>query len=152
MIELKNFTQLDAQEIKLVYEWRNHEKISQFMKNKNFSFQEHLDFINKLKNDLSKKYFLVSQNSDFIGVIDFINITLKTCEFGLYSNPNLKGMGQILMNEIKKYAFEILKVKNLKACVFKENERALNLYLKNDFTITKKDENMFYVELSRGGG
>ncbi|EAL8349175.1 GNAT family N-acetyltransferase, partial [Campylobacter jejuni] len=72
-------------------------------------------------------------------------------EFGLYAKPNLKGVGQILINQIKKYAFEILKIKSLKACVFKQNQRALNLYLKNNFYIYDEDEEMFYLELSGGG-
>ncbi|RTI64641.1 UDP-4-amino-4,6-dideoxy-N-acetyl-beta-L-altrosamine N-acetyltransferase [Campylobacter jejuni] len=150
MIKLKNFTKLNSQEIKLIFKWRNHPDISQFMKTKQIDFEEHLRFLKNLHQDSSKKYFLVFQDEQIIGVIDFVNIAAKSCEFGLYAKPNLKGVGQILMNEIKKYAFEILKIKSLKACVFKQNQRALNLYLKNNFYIYNEDEEMFYLEL-RGG-
>lgn len=51
------------------------------------------------------------------------------------------------MNEIIRYAFEILKIKNLKAYIFKQNQRALNLYLKNNFYIYNEDKAMFYLEL-----
>lgn len=151
MIKLKNFTELNSQEIKLIFKWRNHPDISQFMKTKHIDFEEHLRFLKNLHQDSSKKYFLVFQDEQMIGVIDFVNITTKSCEFGLYVKPNLKSVGQILMNEIIKYAFEILKIKNLKACIFKQNQRALNLYLKNNFYIYNEDEEMFYLELSRGG-
>lgn len=147
MIYLKDFTHLDKKEILLVWQWRNDEKISQFMKTKHIDFQEHLNFIITLKKDQTKKYFLVFKDNEAIGVIDFINITQDSCEFGLYAKPNLKGVGQILMQEIKKYAFEILKIKELKACVFKQNKRALSLYLKNDFYIEHEDKDMFYVKL-----
>ncbi|EAH5854032.1 UDP-4-amino-4,6-dideoxy-N-acetyl-beta-L-altrosamine N-acetyltransferase, partial [Campylobacter jejuni] len=30
MIKLKNFTELNSQEIKLIFKWRNHPDISQF--------------------------------------------------------------------------------------------------------------------------
>lgn len=80
-------------------------------------------------------------------MIDFVNITTKSCEFGLYAKPDLKGVGQILINEIIKYAFEILKIKNLKACVFKDNEKALKLYKNNNFIITKEDGDFFYIVL-----
>ncbi|HEG0496391.1 TPA: UDP-4-amino-4,6-dideoxy-N-acetyl-beta-L-altrosamine N-acetyltransferase [Campylobacter jejuni] len=150
MIKLKNFTELNSQEIELIFKWRNNIHISQFMKTKYIDFEEHLKFIKNLHQDSSKKYFLVFQHEQIIGVIDFVNITTKSCEFGLYTKPNLKGVGQILMNEIKKYAFKILRIKNLKACVFKQNQRALSLYLKNNFYIYCEDENMFYLEL-RGG-
>lgn len=152
MIKLKNFTELNSQEIKLIFKWRNDIYISQFMKTKYIDFEEHLRFIKSLHQDSNKKYFLVFQDEQIIGVIDFVNITTKSCEFGLYAKPDLKGVGQILMDEIKRYAFENLKVQKLKACVFKQNQRALNLYLKNNFYIYDEDEEMFYLELRESGG
>ncbi len=145
MIYLKDFTHLDKKEILLVWQWRNDEKISQFMKTKYIDFQEHLNFIITLKKDQTKKYFLVFKDDEAIGVIDFINITQISCEFGLYAKPNLKGVGQNLMQEIKKYAFEILKIKELKACVFKQNKKALDLYLKSGFFITSKNDDFFFL-------
>lgn len=145
MIYLKDFTHLDKKEILLVWQWRNDEKISQFMKTKYIDFQEHLNFIITLKKDQTKKYFLVFKDDEAIGVIDFINITQDSCEFGLYAKPNLKGVGQILMQEIKKYAFEILKIKKLKACVFKQNKRALDLYLKNSFFVASENDDFFFL-------
>ncbi|MFQ6343036.1 UDP-4-amino-4,6-dideoxy-N-acetyl-beta-L-altrosamine N-acetyltransferase [Campylobacter sp. VTCC 70190] len=149
MIRLKNFTELDKQEIKLIFKWRNDTSIAQFMRTKKISIKEHLKFIKNLHKDSSKKYFLVFKDEQSIGVIDFVNISENSCEFGLYAKPNLKGVGNILMNEIKKYAFENLKVKNLKAYVFKSNHRALSLYLKHYFYIYSEDENIFYVELKQ---
>ncbi len=82
-------------------------------------------------------------------MIDFVNITTKSCEFGLYAKPDLKGVGQILMNEILKYAFEILKIDTLKAYVFKNNHKALKLYQQNHFTIYDEDEDFYYVCLKQ---
>ncbi|EBH4142718.1 UDP-4-amino-4,6-dideoxy-N-acetyl-beta-L-altrosamine N-acetyltransferase [Campylobacter jejuni] len=147
MIHLKDFVYLNNEEIILVWKWRNDKVTHFFMKTKNFSLKEHKEFIKNLQKDTNKKYFLVFKDDKAIGVIDFIRITLNSCEFGLYAKPHLKGVGQILMNEIKKYAFEILKIKALKACVFKNNEKALKLYKNNDFTITKEDEEFFYIIL-----
>lgn len=145
MIYLKDFTHLDKKEILLVWQWRNDEKISQFMKTKYIDFQEHLNFIITLKKDQTKKYFLVFKDNEAIGVIDFINIMQDSCEFGLYAKPNLKGVGQILMQEIKKYAFKILKIKELKACAFKQNKKALDLYLKSGFFVTSKNDDFFFL-------
>lgn len=150
MIIYKDFITLNLDELKLVWQWRNDESIGQFMLNKSIKFEEHLNFIEQLKTSKDKKYFLLYKAKEALGVIYFIKITKINCEFGLYTKPNLKGVGQILMNEIIKYAFEILTIKSLKACVFKQNQRALNLYLKNNFYIYCEDENMFYLEL-RGG-
>ncbi|HEA8077179.1 TPA: UDP-4-amino-4,6-dideoxy-N-acetyl-beta-L-altrosamine N-acetyltransferase [Campylobacter jejuni] len=150
MIIYKDFITLNLDELKLIWQWRNDKNIGQFMLNKSIKFEEHLNFIKQLKTSRSKKYFLLFKENQAFGVIYFNNITNQTCEFGLYAKPNLKGVGQILMNEIKKYAFEILKIKTLKACVFKQNQRALSLYLKNNFYIYYEDGNMFYLELRAG--
>ncbi|TKX29478.1 UDP-4-amino-4,6-dideoxy-N-acetyl-beta-L-altrosamine N-acetyltransferase [Campylobacter estrildidarum] len=147
MITLKIFTELNEQEITLVWQWRNDEKVNQFMHTKNFDIKKHKNFIQSLKQDKTKKYFLVFDKNESIGVIDFININQQSCYFGLYAKPDLKGVGQTLMDEVKKYAFEILKVKELKACVLKQNAKALKLYFRNNFTITKEDENFFYIAL-----
>lgn len=144
----KDFTTLNLDELKLVLQWRNHKNISQFMLNKSIEFKEHLNFIERLKKDKNKKYFLLYKAKEAFGVIYFTKITKTSCEFGLYAKPNLKGVGQILMDEIKKYAFENLRVKNLKACVFKDNEKALKLYKNNDFIIAKEDEKFFYITLN----
>ncbi|KAA6233560.1 UDP-4-amino-4,6-dideoxy-N-acetyl-beta-L-altrosamine N-acetyltransferase [Campylobacter sp. LR264d] len=151
MIFLKDFTKLNRAELYLVLMFRNDKKIASFMHTKEISLKTHLEFIENLKNDKSKKYFLVFDDDEILGVIDFVNINKQSCEFGMYQNPYLKGFGAILMKEIKKYAFENLGLKNLNARVFKDNERALTLYLKHGFKIIKKDENMIYLSLNGGG-
>lgn len=148
---LKDFTKLDQKELEMVLQWRNDIRIKHFFLQKNISLKEHLNFIEKLKNDKTKKYFLVFENSKAIGVIDFVKINEKACEFGLYQNPNLKGYGKVLMKFVLEYAFDTLKVQNLKARAFKDNERAINLYLSFNFSIEKSDEKMMYLSLNGGG-
>ncbi|EHH4696793.1 UDP-4-amino-4,6-dideoxy-N-acetyl-beta-L-altrosamine N-acetyltransferase, partial [Campylobacter upsaliensis] len=142
MIELRNFISLNENELKELLKWRN--SVGNFMKTQNISLKEHLNFVKSLKNDASRRYFVVFKGGQNIGVIHLFNISLQTCEFGLYAKPNLRGVGQLLMNEVLNYAFDTLKVQILKACVFKTNERALALYLKNDFKIINEDETMLY--------
>lgn len=149
MIELRNFISLNENELKELLKWRN--SVGNFMKTQNISLKEHLNFVKSLKNDASRRYFVVFKGGQSIGVIHLFNISLQTCEFGLYAKPNLRGVGQLLMNEVLNYAFDTLKVQILKACVFKTNERALTLYLKNDFKIINEDETMLYL-CKRGGG
>lgn len=144
MIILKDFIHLSQEEIKLVLKWRNDENIAKFMKTQNISLKEHLKFLSSLKTDKTKKYFLVYDDKNIIGVIDFININSTSCEFGLYGIQ--KGVGNLLMQEVKNYAFNVLKIQNLNACIFKENTKALNLYLKHDFKIIKENKNFFYLD------
>ncbi|MCV3492586.1 UDP-4-amino-4,6-dideoxy-N-acetyl-beta-L-altrosamine N-acetyltransferase [Campylobacter lari] len=150
---LKNFIDLNEFEKEFVLKYRNDKNINKFMKNKNITHEEHLNFIQNLKNDCTKRYFLVYKSDQAIGVIDFINITINSCEFGLYGIK--KGVGNLLMEEIKNYAFNVLKMQNLNACVFKENIKALNLYLKHGFNIINENDEFYFVNLNNyywGGG
>ena len=96
MLELINFTDLTDEQILMILRWRNDEQVAKYMKNKSLSEQEHRKFIANLKNDETKRYFLVKEDNDYIGVIDFVDIEADSCEFGIYANPGLKGKGKIL--------------------------------------------------------
>lgn len=146
MLELINFTDLTDEQILMILCWRNDERVAKFMKNKSVSEQEHRNFISNLKNDETKRYFLVKEDSDYIGVIDFVGIAADSCEFGIYANPELKG--KILMQTIAEYAAKTLKVGELKSCVYNENEKAIALYRKFGFEIYGRDEQMSYMSLS----
>ena len=146
MLELINFTDLTDEQILMVLRWRNDEQVAKFMKNKSVSEQEHRNFISNLKNDETKRYFLVKEDSDYISVIDFVGIEADACEFGIYANPELKG--KILMQTIAEYAAKTLKVGELKSCAYNENEKAIALYRKFGLEIYGRDEQMSYMSLS----
>ncbi|EGK8009161.1 UDP-4-amino-4,6-dideoxy-N-acetyl-beta-L-altrosamine N-acetyltransferase [Campylobacter lari] len=50
------------------------------------------------------------------------------------------------MQEVKNYAFNVLKVQTLNACVFKENTKALNLYLKHSPIKITKHKKILYLK------
>lgn len=139
-IELINFTKLSLDEKKLILSWRNHPSIKKWMySQENIKLKTHLSFINRLSLEVDKLYFLVKEDNENIGVIDFVNITSSSVDMGIYGNPSLKGKGTILLNEIVKYSFDILKVKKINAEVFSENQRAHDLYKRFSFSdISKK--------------
>ncbi|WP_139453484.1 UDP-4-amino-4,6-dideoxy-N-acetyl-beta-L-altrosamine N-acetyltransferase [Campylobacter armoricus] len=146
MIIYKNFINLTKEEKKEIFYIRNSSYVSKFMKTKNITYKNHLVFLKKLQQASNTQYFLLTQNKEKLGAIYFINITQTSCEFGLYGIK--KGVGKILMQEIKNYAFSVLKVQTLNACVFKENIKALNLYLKHGFEVIKEDNNFYFVNLN----
>ncbi|WP_181450920.1 UDP-4-amino-4,6-dideoxy-N-acetyl-beta-L-altrosamine N-acetyltransferase [Helicobacter valdiviensis] len=151
VINFKSFRDLNYDEIAIVFAWRNHAKVSRFMKTNNFSWEIHNNFIESLKNSKDREYFLVYSGDVAIGVVYFVDINLDSCEFGIYQNPNLKGQGNILMEALLDYAFGILKIKELKAHVKCENTKAMNLYSKFGFIIEKegkiKGEDMYFIKL-----
>jgi UDP-4-amino-4,6-dideoxy-N-acetyl-beta-L-altrosamine N-acetyltransferase len=140
---LKNFIQLNYDEKLMILEWRNHSEISKFMINKKVELKEHLNFINSLKENKTKLYFLV----DDIGVIDFTNITDKKADIGLYKNPNKQKVGSVLMRYIIDYGFNVLGLEKLVLYVYENNQKAINLYKKFNFKIVDKKDNLLKMEL-----
>jgi UDP-2,4-diacetamido-2,4,6-trideoxy-beta-L-altropyranose hydrolase/UDP-4-amino-4,6-dideoxy-N-acetyl-beta-L-altrosamine N-acetyltransferase len=132
--ELINFIELTQEEKQIVLNWRNDSSIREWMYNKDIiPLSSHLSYIDTLKDLKDKKYFLVKKNNEYIGVIDFVNINAESVYMGIYGNPKSKGVGNILLENISKYAFEVLKVKKVFAEVFSENKRAYDLYKKFNF-------------------
>lgn len=119
----------------MILEWRNSTNIKKYMYTQDdISLENHMKFIESLKNSEDKIYFLVKKDDEFIGVIDFNNIKEnESLIMGIYTNPSLKGYGKILIETIINFSFYILKVKKIFAEVFFENEKAYNLYKKYNF-------------------
>ena len=141
-IELINYVNLSNREKSLTLEMRNHKEINKWMFNRNNILeQEHLAFIENLKNDKSRKYFLVKFEKNIIGSINFSNIIQKkSAELGLYANPliNKRGLGELLNSVSGIYAFQKLNVKKIILKVFSENQRAINFYKKSGFRLLDK--------------
>jgi len=140
-INLVNFTDLTLDEKKMVLSWRNHPDVKKWMYNNNdITIENHLSFIENLKDSKDKEYFTVKQDNEYIGVIDFTGINNPEIFFGLYSNPNVKiaGVGRILEKICINYAMNILNVETLKLEVFSDNVQVRNLHKKFNFKETDK--------------
>ena len=153
-ISLTNFIDLSDNNKLMVLDWRNNVDVRKWMYNSDIiSKEEHLVFIDTLKTNKTKQYYLVSYKENSIGVMYFTDIdsTSKTAKFGIYSNPSLKGNGKILMDSICKFGFNILNFHKIVAEVFADNQRAIKLY--HHFNFTKTDEDLLnnkkviYMEL-----
>ena len=143
-IKLINFIDLSQEEKMMILEWRNRLDIQKWMYTQNdISLEDHLDFIDSLKTIKDKLYFLVKKDNIYIGVIDFNQIKPnESLHMGIYTNPDLKGYGKILLETIIYFSFEILKVEKIFSEVYFENERAYILYKRYNFIeIGKKSLN-----------
>lgn len=153
-IDLVNFIDLSLDERKMVLEWRNHPNIRKWMFTQGvISLDDHLSYIESLNEKKDRAYFLVQKASQPIGVMDFTNIDFeeKRAEFGIYSNPTFKGVGNFLMESIIDYAFKILNINTLLAEVLEDNIAALKLYRRYNFKdiVTRKvnGNSVVYMEL-----
>ncbi|MGD9970907.1 MAG: UDP-4-amino-4,6-dideoxy-N-acetyl-beta-L-altrosamine N-acetyltransferase [Sulfuricurvum sp.] len=133
-MRLHEFSTLDAQTLERIRAWRNHPDIRRWMLNRHeISAEEHLRFVSSLPAREDRRYFLVEKDGEYIGVIDFNDITADSAELGIYASPELRGMGTPLMEAIIAYATGTLKIRSLIASVFTGNDRAKHLYEKFDF-------------------
>lgn len=138
MIQLLNFTTLDKSQKELVLTWRNHPDISKWMIDENvISWNNHLHFIDLLHTKTDRCYFLVQQNSEYIGVIDLTSMDADSAELGIYANPDIRGVGSILLSSLIDYA-KTLGLSKLIANVYNTNIRAKTLYKKFHFVQTKQ--------------
>jgi UDP-4-amino-4,6-dideoxy-N-acetyl-beta-L-altrosamine N-acetyltransferase len=141
---------MSLDEKKMVLEWRNHPNIRKYMYNRyTISLEEHLNYIESLKNAKDKRYFLVKGDENYIGVIDFTELDLDRGEthFGIYAKPNLKGVGNILMQTILDYAFNQMGIRTIKLEVLRTNVRAISLYRKFNFKTISQKGDFIHMEL-----
>ncbi len=138
--KIKDFTKLSPEEHKKVLEWRNSDFVARWMKSKRIDFQEHMRFVESLKKDKKRRYFLVEDK----GVIYF---TQKEgyVEIGLYRNPQKKGVGKELLKTLLALAFE--KTSKVRLEVFQDNQVALALYKNFGFVELKREDKIVTMEL-----
>ena len=131
-IRIKNFTQISQLEKEIVFYFRNNDKVRQWM-----------------YSNSNKIYFLVQQKEQYIGVIDLSNIDKKLCEadIGIYSNPELKLQGDILMETLLSYSFNVLELIKVKAEVYKTNISAIKLYKRFGFKQIEEKDDILFMEL-----
>ncbi len=148
-IELINFIDLSFDEKVEVLSWRNHPSIRKWMFDKEpIDLENHISYIESLKEKNDRVYFVVKQYGQAVGVIDLTNINLNSleAEIGLYAKPMLKGVGSLLMQKILEYGFNELKLKKLVAKVLEDNFSAIQLYEKFDFKQVDKQDSLIVME------
>jgi UDP-4-amino-4,6-dideoxy-N-acetyl-beta-L-altrosamine N-acetyltransferase len=139
-VVLLNFVNLNVKENEMVRLWRNHSRIRRWMYSSHIiSSKEHTDFINNLKDDKKNFFWIVRyKEGKYLGVVylNRLDLTNKNAYLGIYANPNLKGVGNILIGCLKELSFNIINLHSLKLEVIESNKRAVQFYKKIGF----KDE------------
>lgn len=151
-LKVKNFVTLSSEEIEFVRSFRNHNEIRKWMYSDDIiPLQDHINFINSLKENDRNYYWLVKMEEKYIGVISLSRIDFKhrNAYLGIYANPFLvsRGKGKLLIKCIKKLAFDYANLHTLKIEVMDTNEKAINFYKKVGFS----DEGRLKEFLYRNG-
>jgi UDP-2,4-diacetamido-2,4,6-trideoxy-beta-L-altropyranose hydrolase/UDP-4-amino-4,6-dideoxy-N-acetyl-beta-L-altrosamine N-acetyltransferase len=127
----ENFTSLNPDEKELVWRWRNHEAIRKWMYNKSvIPFENHLAFIEKLKTDCEKTYFLVKRNAVPIGVFSITLVEEGVAELGYYLGPEYhhKKLSVEFYYFMLEYAFDVLHFRKVIGHVLVENIASLSMF------------------------
>ncbi len=134
-----NYINLDETESEMVLNWRNQPSIRKWMINREIiDYSDHKDFIKRLKNNEQHQYFLIKSDEQYIGSVNFKLDKMNRVEMGIFANPFLKGIGQLLMNLIIYHSFVKLNKDIIVSEVFSENKKAIKLYENNHFKIIYK--------------
>ena len=139
----KSFSHLNYEEMKLILEWRNHDIVRKWMFNKNIiEEKDHLNFIKNLHEKSDKAYWLVLKNDKPLAVVNLINYTGESCEWGIYIRPDMIGYG--IGIDVQYYFLNILfteiKIKNLIAFVNTDNTENINVQRLFEFKIENEIE------------
>lgn len=126
----KNFTALNETEIRMVWKWRNDERVRKWMrKSENIPWENHLDFVNSLSSREDSYYWVVYKDLFPLGVVDIYSIDKKnnSTEGGYYLAPEISdsGYGFEFHYYYKFFLFDFLAFNLVKGPLLLEN---LNSY------------------------
>jgi len=127
MYSFVNFIDLDIQDKKLILEWRNHESIRKWMYNSDVvALENHLEFINRLKDNTTKLYFLVKRKGKPVGVISLVDIENNVGDWGYYIAPDFhnENLGVEFYYYSLVYIYRVLKLSKVIGYVLKDNKSA----------------------------
>lgn len=131
VISFHNFVTLNASEIECVYLMRNSDYVRKYCDNSSvFSYESHMNFVSGLKDDLSKRYYLIKVDGEPCGVYNLFDINKDTSS---------ARTGIFILETFSRYSFDIgvlsinvldkNSIKYLVSSVHKDNTRALLLNL-----------------------
>jgi UDP-4-amino-4,6-dideoxy-N-acetyl-beta-L-altrosamine N-acetyltransferase len=147
---LTNFVNLTEDEKRMVRDWRNVDNVRKWMYHDHIiAKDEHAKFIGKLREKDSDCYWLMKdKKGEYLGVVSLNRIEFRnrSAYIGIYSNPESKvpGKGSILMDALKKIAFDKYNFHTLKLEVIDCNERAINFFKKHGFVEEARLKELIY--------
>jgi len=140
-IETFPFQDLPEEELLQVLSWRNRPEIRRWMfQTEPIREEKHRAFVRSLDQRGDRLYRLVKERGVPVGVFDLTQIDCRSssAHIGIYTDPDTRGKGKVVMEALLHEAFARQKLDRLIAEVFAENERAIRLYRYYGFRIVEK--------------
>jgi len=130
------FSKLTSKDLRKVMKWRMLQEVKRYMFSEpNLTYYKQKKWFKKIKNDKSKKYWIVKVNDRDIGLVSLTNIDYKNkkAERGYYIGETLqrgKGLGKQIEINLNDYVFIQMKFNKLFGYIFKFNKRMISIHNK----------------------
>lgn len=148
-LKLKDYLLLTNDENKELIKLRNSDEIRQVSLTQNIiTLDEHLLWLNKLKNDKTKQYFAVIYNDNVLGGVNVFDIDLQVKWGVFFSNKTPLMIKSIIPICFMDYIFNTLRCEKLYAEIKKLNINAIS-YNKNLGFEVVQDKNIVTMELNK---
>jgi len=129
-MDLSNFIGLSEGMKKEIFQWRNDDRVrSQMLDDRRIDLEEHLRFMEGLKDRHDCLYYLCNYDGGPVGVVSVSNISFrhKRATWGIYKQPNYRSAnhGFMMADCVLILAFEYLHLNTLKSEILATNKAAI---------------------------
>lgn len=147
---LKKLELLTIEESKKLLKIRNKENIRNQSLNKNIiTLEEHLSWLEKLRNDSKKEYYAIIFLNEMVGSINFFEID-KKIKWGIYFKDEasliIKSLVPLYFID---YIFKKTQIEFLYLDVLKDNSNAIKFDKNFGFYIFKENKESFIMRVSK---
>ena len=137
------------EDCELIYAWRNHPNIRQYMHQSNeIAWENHKKWFEKQMLNSDYILLLYEWGNTPMGSVNFTRKNEHKWEWGFYTAPNaLRGQGMYMGRVALEYAKTHLSAQSIYAQVLKHNIASIRLHQKLGFLCLQQDENCVYFGL-----
>jgi UDP-4-amino-4,6-dideoxy-N-acetyl-beta-L-altrosamine N-acetyltransferase len=128
---------MGAEDVELVFEWRNDPRVRKYMFNSDpIELNDHAAWFDKMCQNPQRHLLLVCKGVKPFGFVQFnINECRKVADWGFYVDPiSPKGQGAVLGHAALNYGFKTLSLNKIYGQVLVENSKSLAFHKKLGFT------------------
>lgn len=150
MYKVINYIDCSIEQHRTILRLRNLDIIRKWMVNQEIiSEEDHLNFVNGLRNRTDRKFFAVYKDDVLVGTYNLTQESEGVWERGIIANPKMQGK-----RETEKWEQQILNslskegISTVTAKVKHDNLRSIRYHMKMGFRETNRDNEYIYFKLT----
>jgi UDP-4-amino-4,6-dideoxy-N-acetyl-beta-L-altrosamine N-acetyltransferase len=126
------FCKLREEHLEIVRKWRISPEVSKYMNtDPEITPEQQINWYEKVKNDPTRRYWIIKLDDEFVGVVNLCNIDLtnKRCSWAYYLARG-KGVGKQIELSVLSYVFDDLRLNKLCCEVLAFNDLVVKIHQK----------------------